>query len=61
MAWPSKKAHLISGTAWTTALLLPLMFFSGRKKNMSFDYRNYECDYLYSSNIWNWLAPLLVT
>ena len=57
--WQSKKAHLICGTAWTTALVLPLMFFLVDKNDISFDYRNYGCDYLYSSNIWNWLAPLL--
>ena len=57
--WQSKKAHLICGTAWTTALVLPLMFFLVDKTDISFDYRNYGCDYIYSSNIWNWLAPLL--
>ena len=56
--WPSKTAHLICGTAWTTALVLPLMFFLVDKNDISFDYRHIFCDYLFSSNIWNWLIPL---
>ena len=56
--WPSKRAHLICGSAWTTALVLPLIFFLVDKNDISFDYRNYGCGYLYSSNIWKWLVPL---
>ena len=56
--WPSKRAHLICGTAWTTALAVPLMFFLVDKNDASFLYRTYGCDFIYSLNIWNWLAPL---
>ena len=54
----SKKAHLICIAAWAMSPSFPIMNFLVDMSDVSFDFRNYVCDFRNSSNIWKWLTPV---
>ena len=54
----SKKAHLICVACWLAAFILPVIFLLVNN-DVSFSYRGYLCDYVFSSEIWHYLRPFL--
>ena len=54
-----KKAHMICGSCWVAALIIPVTGLLD-DEDIYFSYLNYRCDYGSTSNIWDWLGPLLV-
>ena len=52
-------AHLICGACWAIALIAPGVQIFVDSHDIYFSYRNYQCAYGFSSEIWNWLMPML--
>ena len=54
----SKTTHYICLAAWALSPSFPVMNFIVDKSDVSFDFRNYLCDFRMSSSIWKWLTPV---
>jgi len=54
-----KKAHLICVACWLAAFTLPVTFLLVDKNDVSFSYRDYLCDYGFSSQVWHYLRPFM--
>ena len=54
-----KKVHMTAAIAWLFSSIMPIVFLIVDKKDVSFDFRSYVCDYHMSSEIWNWLTLLI--
>ena len=54
----SKKAHLICVACWLVAFTFPVTLLLVNN-DVSFSYRGYVCDYVYTSGIWHYLSPFM--
>ena len=53
-----KHAHQLCALMWTVSLYFPVTFLLTDKHDVSFDYRQYDCAYNFSSHAWKWLKPV---
>ena len=56
--WTTKQAHKICAILWVTSLGTPTWHLLISKDDVIFDYRVYNCSYLYSSSIWKVMLPI---
>ena len=55
----SKKAHSICVACWLAAFTLPVILLLVDKDDVSFSYRAYTCEYVFSSEIWHYMRPFV--
>ena len=56
-SWSTKRAHQVCSFIWASILILPILLFIVDKDDVEFDYIIYNCQYRYSSDIWNKILP----
>ena len=54
-----KTANMICGAVWMAALILPFTFLLIDNDDIYFSYIIYGCEHSPTSNMWDWLEPLL--
>ena len=59
-SWPARQAHKICAGIWIASLCNPALHLLIDKDDVIFDYRVYDCTFLYVSTIWKILLPILV-
>ena len=60
--WSAKRGQLICSISWVLSLMLPIVSsVIIDVSDITFDYRSYTCDFGFTAEIWNWLAPALTT
>ncbi|KAL5261972.1 hypothetical protein ACHWQZ_G007618 [Mnemiopsis leidyi] len=58
--WSAKRGKLICSIAWILSLMLPIVSsVIIDASDIAFDYKSYTCDFGFTAEIWNWLAPAL--
>ena len=55
----SKRGHMACASVWFFATNIPVILFLVDKNDIYFDYRVYNCQYGFSSDMWTWLRILL--
>ena len=60
-SWSAGRAHLVCTYVWLFALTNPVVKLAVDKDDVYFDYRNYGCNYNFSSDLWKReLLPMMV-
>ena len=57
--WSKRRAHMMCGGIWVWSLATPLLMFIVDKDDVKFDYREYVCYYVFSTDTWKFLSPVL--
>ena len=57
--WSKKQAHVICSVVWASNILTAILFYMFDKDDISFDYRNYSCEYGFSSHTFKRMLPFL--
>ena len=56
--WTKRRAHMLCGVIWISSFLTPLLLLIVDKDDIQFDYKEYACNYMFSSDVWKYLRPI---
>ena len=58
-SWSKKRVHLVCGAIWVSTMIInPMIVVLIDKDDVHFDYRIYNCEYGYTSNVWSYVLPI---
>ena len=57
-ATTAKKAHMLCGSCWAAAMILPIIAIIIDWQDVHFTYGSYECMYGFTGDIWHYVRPL---
>ena len=60
-SWSGRKSHQVCAVIWLASLLIPICFLAVDNDDIYFDYRMYNCNYGFKSDVWKVLLPISCT